>query len=41
MSKAEFQSSIKQIGKNVNAYVKYAAKSPYACIVLHEHLGLV
>ena len=40
MSKTEFQTSIKQIGDNVNAYVRIT-KTTHACLVIHEHLGLV
>ena len=35
MSKNTFQTNIKQISKNVNAYVKIAVKTSHGCIVLH------
>jgi hypothetical protein len=37
----KFQKLIKPLGNNINAYIRISDKSDVACIVLHEHLGLV
>ena len=37
----KFKKNIKRINEDVNAYYQPAAKATYACLVLHEHLGLV